>query len=603
MKKLFYILAAVATLSMTSCSDLLDEANYGNPTVEDMMSSEENAVLMFGQCYADLKWVHDHWGYWGVSSLTADECLCPVRKPGDHWADGGYWKNLNVHTWNEFAECFRNIWNSTITGAVNCNKMINTFEQYKSESDISDKSYKMFVSELEVLRCYYYYLLFDCFGRIPYVEAYETKNEELLEPQLVWSYLVSCLERNAPDMAVVNGGNRQTYLGRVTQGFAYGLLARLYLNAESFGCTLDNVFPENIFVKEIPALKEGATAAEKEAWEKEHGHKRLLPALWDKSSFYANCIRCCDEVIKSGSYTIEEDYFTNFLIDNSVSRENMFVLVEDGRADFDNRSNGSMSNKMRIILLSLHYSHQESWGMIEKPWNGFCARPEFMKLYKEDDVRGAGNEGNGTKDVHKWGWFVGPIYNDKGELLKDENKDDAIVRVEVEGVETAKWGDGARMQKYEVDKTGTYAYSENDFVLMRYADVLWMKREAAKRGNVAFEAVGGEANDFNKLLARTFNYTDGDSAAKVARFHEMYGDPNGWDVDQFLDERGREFTWELVRRRDLIRFGKYEKGDIEYVTQDNEGYRWFPIPYSVLEKSPRRDDGSRYWTQNQAYVK
>ena len=42
--------------------------------------------------------------------------------------------------------------------------------------------------------------------------------------------------------------------------------------------------------------------------------------------------------------------------------------------------------------------------------------------------------------------------------------------------------DGARMQKYEVDKVGSVKWAENDFVLMRYSDVLWMKEEAIMRG-------------------------------------------------------------------------------------------------------------------------
>ena len=75
MKKIFTIIAAsVLTLgTLTSCEDLLEEKNYGNPTVESMMSAEENVVLLVGQAYADIKWLHDHWGYRGVASLTSDE--------------------------------------------------------------------------------------------------------------------------------------------------------------------------------------------------------------------------------------------------------------------------------------------------------------------------------------------------------------------------------------------------------------------------------------------------------------------------------------------------------------------------------------------------
>lgn len=594
MKKLFYMLVAVATLSMTSCSDLLDEVNYGNPTIGEMMGNEETAVLMFGQSYADLKWVHDHWGYWGVNTLTADEGLCPVRMPGEHWSDGGYWKRLNTHTWNAFADAFRNIWNTTISGAVNCNQLIQTFTDNKD--NMSEKAYATYVGELEVLRSYYYYLLFDCFGRIPYIEEYIEKSEPLMEPHLVWSYLVSCLERNALNLPVVDDGNRANYYGRVTQGFAYGLLARLYLNAESFGCTLDNVFPSDIFVTEIPVLPENATEEEKAA----NAKLRLLPANWDNTSFYKNCVRCCDAVIESGSYKIEPNYFNNFLINNEASKENMFVIVEDGRADFDHRYNGSMSNKFRGILLTLHYSHQSTWGMIEKPWNGFCARPEFMELYNDNDVRGAGNEYTtdsegareyaGTKRTKDWGWFVGPVYDAKGEnLVADENGSTDAVRVEVKSLDEANWWDGARLTKYEVDKSGAYAYAENDFVLMRYADVLWMREEAILRGATG-DASGFNSGDFVTLKKRAFAYGG-------TTFEEAYGSTP--TLEMILDERGREFAWELVRRRDLIRYDEY--GKIQYCGNKSETRNWFPIPYSVLEKSPRDENNEAIWTQNEGY--
>jgi hypothetical protein len=70
-------------------------------------------------------------------------------------------------------------------------------------------------------------------------------------------------------------------------------------------------------------------------------------------------------------------------------------------------------------------------------------------------------------------------------------------------------------------------------------------------------------------------------------------------VDDFLNERGREFAWENQRRRDLIRFGKY--GTIQY-SESNEDYRkWFPIPATVIQKSSLDENGKPYWTQNFGY--
>jgi hypothetical protein len=225
----------------------------------------------------------------------------------------------------------------------------------------------------------YFYLLFDCFGRIPYTEKFEEATGPLYEPQEVWSNLVAVLERNAPNMAVVSDANRAANYGRTTQGFAYALLARLYLNAEGFGCT-----PENVF-------------------------KTVEAPVQYKGSFYDNCVRCCDAVIDAGSYSIESDYFTNFKIENEGSRENIFVIVEDGMAE-NARSNGSMSNKLRIVHNTHHYGVQYAFNMLLDTWNGFCARPKFLELYAGTDVRGPGNELDGTNNTRQWGWFVGPVY-------------------------------------------------------------------------------------------------------------------------------------------------------------------------------------------------
>lgn len=575
MKKLLYIFAACAaiTASTASCSGLLDEVNYGNPTVEDMMASEENVVLLVGQIYADLKWTHDHWGYWGLTTITGDEGLCVPRNGGNDWNDGGYWLKQNTHTWDHRGDAIKNVWNTTISGAVLCNQVIETLNRYKDS--MSEAVYAQYVGEVEVLRSYYFYLLFDCFGRIPYTEKFEEATGPLLEPQEVWSHLVAVLEKNAPNMAVVTDGNRAANYGRTTQGFAYALLARLYLNAEGFGCT-----PENVFKKvEAPAQYTG--------------------------SFYDNCVRCCDAVINSGSYSIESSYFTNFKIENQGSRENIFVIVENGLTD-DARSNGSMSNKLRIVQNTHHYGVQFYYNMLLDTWNGFCARPDFLNLYAETDVRGPGNEKNGTCNTKQWGWFLGPVYKSGSttEYYLDEDVVDdknpkgtpTVIHAEVSSLSNAHNFDGARLNKWEIDKESKYTYCENDFVLMRYADVLWMKEEALKRGGAGTS--GANSADFKTMLKRSFAYDGNPEAA----FMTAYGDVSSWSLDQILDERGREFTWEMVRRRDLIRYNKFN--DIQYVTDAKakaECRKWFPIPFSVLEKSLVDENGNKVWTQTPGY--
>lgn len=581
----YALLSALALpILFTSCN-MLEEENFGKPTTDAMLQNEENVVCLVGQAYADLRFMHDHWGYWGVNTLTADEGLCPIRKGGD-WNDGGYWKYLNTHEWNAYGEAFKNIWNCTVAGSVLCNNLLETL--YMNEENMSPETYGKFVGELETLRSYYYYLLFDSFGRIPYMEDYSDRNEALLEPHVVWAHLVSTLERNAPNMAVVNDANRTQYAGRCTQGFAYTLLARLYLNAESFGCT-----PENVM----------AAARTCDVHNGKKGSKPLEEvgiSIKSTQDFYTNAVRCANKVIESGAYVIEPNYFTNYLIDNAGSRENIFTIVEDGlTATYPERDAYGSKNKFRIMFLSLHYGFQKRYGMQLDCWNGFCARPDFMTIFNDHDVRGAGYEGKGTMDTHQWGWFLGPLCDADGNVMLDTDNEPIDIHVDIESLDGADRRDGARMYKYELDKEGKYKYMENDFVLFRYADVLLMKKEALLRGGQD-NAPGVEDPGITDMKKRVFAY----SPDPVATFDAAYPDAfTALSADLqggILAERGRELSWENARRRDLIRFGLFEK--IQYVKNTAETRRWFPIPYSVLQKAVvDPETGKKLWTQNPGY--
>ena len=579
------LLSALALPMLFTSCNMLEEENFGKPTTDAMLQNEENVVCLVGQAYADLRFMHDHWGYWGVNTLTADEGLCPIRKGGD-WNDGGYWKYLNTHEWNAYGEAFKNIWECTVAGSVLCNNLLETL--YMNEENMSPETYGKFVGELETLRSYYYYLLFDSFGRIPYMEDYSDRNEALLEPHVVWAHLVSTLERNAPNMAVVNDANRTQYAGRCTQGFAYTLLARLYLNAESFGCT-----PENVM----------AAARTCDVHNGKKGSKPLEEvgiAIKSTQDFYTNAVRCANKVIESGAYVIEPNYFTNYLIDNAGSRENIFTIVEDGlTSTYPERDAYGSKNKFRIMFLSLHYGFQKRYGMQLDCWNGFCARPDFMTIFNDHDVRGAGYEGKGTMDTHQWGWYLGPLCDANGNVMLDTDKEPIDIHVEIESLDAADRRDGARMYKYELDKEGKYKYMENDFVLFRYADVLLMKKEALLRGGQD-DAPGIEDASINDMKKRVFAYSPDPVAAFDAAYPDAFTALSADLQGGILAERGRELSWENARRRDLIRFGQFEK--IQYVKNTAETRRWFPIPYSVLQKAVvNPETGKKLWTQNPGY--
>ena len=236
-------------------------------------------------------------------------------------------------------------------------------------------------------------------------------------------------------------------------------------------------------------------------------------------------------------------------------------------------------------MLTLHYSHQQAWGLIEKPWNGFCATEDFIAKYQAGDVRGLCDAALGTKDTRRRGWFVGPVYV-ADTIARDENKNQVIITSAIydgDGTTPATtlssvgWNSGARLLKYEVEKNSTVnKYCENDFVLFRYADVLYMKAEAIVR-------LGG---DLNALLAS--------SDFQLMRTRVGLEPYTTLTLDEIYDERGREFAWEGVRRRDMIRFDKYDQ-PWKFKTNSDSYRKWFPINNEILGSEPR-------WTQNAGYV-
>lgn len=635
MKKIFlYAISGLICLCGLSSCHLLDEETFGQSTADEILQDPANVYRVVGQVYANVKWLQDHWTYFGLNTVTTDEGRLPRRISGrTDWGDGGNWAQFNAMSWTPATEPLEKLWRYCSEGAVLCNNII---EQLNDNSaSIADSTLQQATAEVVVMRSYYYYALFDCFGRIPYTDSFgeSVTNRELPSVANTWSNLVSDLIENYSKLPTITSTNRATYYGRASKALAFGLLSRLYLNAESFGLTMSDVD---------------------------------VSYLGESGSFYGECIAYCDSIINAGSYTTESSYFNNFLLQNQNSQENIFVIVNDARNNFDfYEVGGAEINKFRLHLLTLHYGFKDLYGLVEEPWNGLCATPEYMSIFEDGDIRGAcdgslkdgGTNIDFTVEANKRGWFVGPVHDSEATSKDPEDgygvyfaearrfmgTDDEIrntslykdfqayyekyypetapsalplptvIRVGINDCEevmgqpymqapaeiymTADANAGARNIKYEIERQAsknntTHKFGENDFVLMRYAEILYNKAEAAIRG--------GYTDALNQVINNT-DFTNIRTRAGVAAYASgadlQKGGLDGKDAE-LLKERGREFSWELLRRRDLIRFGCYS-GD-EYLWQGkqrgtDDHYNWFPIPRLYIQNS------GGYWTQNQGY--
>ena len=274
-------------------------------------------------------------------------------------------------------------------------------------------------------------------------------------------------------------------------------------------------------------------------------------------------ISLADEITNSGKYSLTPKYYDNFApANNTLSKENIFTAQNIGGSDA-----GGLKD---IWVPGLHYNQNPSG------YNGFSTLSDFYNKFEASDTRRGGPYAGVTdKSGIQVGFLIGQQFNEKGEALKDRKGNPLIFTPEVSIIERDPNHlevAGIRIVKYPIDYANLSTnLAENDWVYFRYADVLMMKAEALLRTSQAGPAL---------TIVNNIRTTRGASAFATLT------------LDNLLDERGREFFWEGVRRQDLIRFGKFLEPWQEKPTDDPK-YLLFPIPDNQL--------GNTNFTQNPGY--
>ena len=114
----------------------------------------------------------------------------------------------------------------------------------------------------------------------------------------------------------------------------------------------------------------------------------------------------------------------------------------------------------------------------------------------------------------------------------------------------------------------------NDIVIFRYADVLLMKAEALVR-----------------------NGEDGTALVNMVRARAGAKPLERVTLGDILRERMIEFSWEGLRRQDLVRFGEFTRSwsSRPALPGESSGYTTvFPIPADVLALNPKLSQNPGY---------
>ena len=142
---------------------------------------------------------------------------------------------------------------------------------------------------------------------------------------------------------------------------------------------------------------------------------------------------------------------------------------------------------------------------------------------------------------------------------------------------------GALPLKYGIDPNREGARATNDLIIWRYADVLMLRAEALNE----LTALNAEAQQLVQDIRDRSNAGAIPASALVSQSSFR---------DFILDERGREFFCEGVRREDLIRHGKFVQYALDRGATDARPHHvLFPIPQGAIDANPKI-------TQNEGYI-
>lgn len=568
--KLKNILVLLAVLCFTGCTKLnekvLDEVLGKNA------SSPEGALAAAYDRLGDGTFV-DHGAVFSLQEYTTDEALLPTR--GSDWGDGGKWRSMHEFTWAPDNAIVTDNWNMLTNGITR------SLTAIREVSASSHPEKELYLAEAKGLLAYYTYTTLDLFGQAPYRNPDDEKAPlEIKHAASAIDELILQVEALIPSLAAL--GEKSTHNGRFTKEAAYSLLTTMYLNRAVF---------KDRYAASFNFNEKSVTGNDTDM---------------DRVIFYSSLL------INSNKFHLLSNYFDNFAIKNSGGAELIFVVVQK----IDYLRNGSNSFAYVCVERNQRPSpaNRGTNAACISPefyatWDGNHDDPRFSRKYQYGDGTWFMNDGPGsvpaTDIVPKSAnlpWFhfnrgiisgqqYGPKLTSAGgfemtadgrikvsELVCEKSTSTKMIftpELNFSNPAQAIFAQneinrGARVFKYEFDPEEGNGTSNVDIPLFRLGAIYTMRAEAYFRKG----QTGLALDDINKLRTSRTRESLYNNAPGVAL--------TSLDEATLYKEIAFETYWELLRRPQMIRFGKYEL-PFSAKPASQPQRRIFPIPQSTLD--------------------
>jgi len=511
------------------------------------LTQKQLADGIIAPVYAGLPSLFQHTTYFALQEISTDEAILPYRG-GTDWGDNGIYVALHRHDLTSTDPNVRNTWN-IITICVS--RAVTAINSLKDNTDPSSVTY---IAEAKAMYAYYNMVALDLWG-------IAFKKDDLGSPSIIIrgneavEYIKNQFLEAEPNLLTTVGA------GRITKAGVWGLLARLHLNA---GVYRDPYASSVVF----------------------------KPEDLDKVNEYTT------KIISSNQFSFSADYWEMFNDENNTNKELIFVV--------DQRASLNGHNRLSYFTLSgdqfplpaytgangtdgpgITPDYYRTWTSAYGSVDPAIADPRFFKKNLNYTINGTDTCIADAAFKYDRGFLRGQQYGllrvngvflrcPDGRLrigkLHNVTRSKPFLPVNfTEQIDFTTAGSdystGFRALKYEFSKGSVSGrnFGEVDLPIVRLADVYLMRAEAKlRKGDAA-----GALVDVNAVrTCRTANFV-GSTLPSLT-------------LDLLFRERGFELYWEMVRRTDMIRFGKYEDAWTEK-SNTNKNMRLMPIPQTAID--------------------
>ena len=405
-------LLGAALLAAPACTDL-DENVYDSIPSSSFGTTQAQINSIIAPIYGELKGVFPG-DFFCLIEEASDMAITPTRIGGDWW-DGGYHMEMKRRNWTYMNSFNRNGWNECMDGIATCNMVYHMVSQNEA---MSDELKTQTFAEIRGVRAYWVYMLVDNWGNAPLATDFgSTELPKISSRSELFNFVVTELNEIKDQLPT----NSDATYGKFTQGAAYTLLAKMYLNAEE----------------------------------------------WIGTPMWTETIAACDKVLGM-SYVLEGDWKVNFQVENEISGEAIFSVP------FSKTVGGN-----HLHNRTLHYKDPIALGFTKGTWNGISANPDYVKEFDPEDPRYEGSFLIGPMIDPSTGQVIVTdhgrdlIHTIDFNLMNTDKYDGIWGEVQQE--------EGARCNKWTFEAGMNNTDMENDFHIFRLADVYLMKAEALVR--------------------------------------------------------------------------------------------------------------------------